>query len=487
MLNKFVTISLCLFLFSQVTFAQSPERKNALSVGVTLVDYYSPFVEDLLQSDGLMSPAMKFGYHRNLAGPLNLEVPFRIGEALIPTPLDQFQRVSNSKLLANLDALLQLQLFKNDHLLVPYISAGLGVNYVEDEDTDFQFPLGVGLDVRVADGVYLSARSDYRLSSTELLGTDNNLDNLMHTFGVKVFLGKGEPELIEPSDRDNDGVSDMLDACPDVAGLADLQGCPDGDSDGIADKDDACPLVAGEAAFDGCPDTDGDTVQDSEDKCPDVAGLAMFDGCPDTDGDNIQDSEDDCPNVFGVSQFNGCPDTDGDGVADAQDKCPDQAGDADFDGCPDTDGDGIADPNDDCPRRAGTAANNGCPVKEVTKEDKERLDFAAKNLQFETNSSYLKEGSSDRLDEIAEILNRYPDYKVNINGYTDNVGRDSYNQWLSERRAERAFNYLQEKGIPASRLTFTGYGEENPIADNGTAAGRKENRRVEFILYLDED
>jgi outer membrane protein OmpA-like peptidoglycan-associated protein len=487
MFQKLLLFVFCVFLFAQTVSAQSPEQKHAASLGMTIVDYYSPFTEDYLAANGAQTVAMKFAYHRNLVGPLNLEIPLRIGGARLPTPLTQFQQIGGSQLLGSLDALLQLQLFKSNHILVPYLSAGVGVNYIEDENTDFQLPLGVGLDIRVADGVYLGARSDYRVSTTELVGTDKNLNSLMHTFGVKFFIGEGTPDPIEPSDRDGDGVSDVLDVCPDIAGVANLQGCPDGDEDGIADKDDACPLVAGEAVFNGCPDTDGDTVQDSEDKCPTVAGLAMFDGCPDTDGDNIQDSEDDCPNVFGVSQFNGCPDTDGDGVADARDKCPDQAGEIDFDGCPDTDGDGIADPNDRCPRRAGKASNEGCPVKEVTQEDQERLDFAAKNLQFETNSSFLKPGSSDRLDEIAEILESYPDYKVNINGYTDNVGRDTYNQWLSERRAERAYNYLMEKGISSSRLSFTGYGEENPIADNGTAAGRKENRRVEFILYLDED
>lgn len=488
MKNILPCLLFCLLLQTTSTFAQSPDRKNAVSLNASIVDFYSPFVDEFYDSDGTQSIALKFAYHRNLAGPLNLEIPLRIGEALVPTPLDRFNVMSNSKLLGSLDALLQLQFFRSNHLIVPYLSAGAGVVYIEDEDTDFQFPLGAGLDLRVADGVYLQARSEYRFSTTELAGTNDNLDNLMHTFGVKVLLGKGaEPEPVEPTDSDGDGVSDMLDVCPDTPGLANLQGCPDMDGDGVADKDDECPQVAGEKIFNGCPDTDGDTVQDSEDECPQVAGLAAFNGCPDTDGDNIPDSEDDCPNVFGVAQFNGCPDTDGDGVADANDKCPDQAGFAIFDGCADSDGDGIGDNEDECPNEAGVASNNGCPAREVTQEDQEALDFAAKNLQFETNSSFLKPGSSDRLDDIAVILLRYPDYNVNINGYTDNVGKDDYNQWLSERRAERAYNYLKDKGIPSSRMTFKGFGEENPIADNATATGRKENRRVEFILYLADD
>jgi hypothetical protein len=66
----------------------------------------------------------------------------------------------------------------------------------------------------------------------------------------------------------------------------------------------------------GGKDTDGDGIYDKDDACPEVAGLAQFNGCPDTDGDGIQDSEDACPEVAGLAAFNGCPDTDGDGIAD---------------------------------------------------------------------------------------------------------------------------------------------------------------------------
>jgi hypothetical protein len=68
----------------------------------------------------------------------------------------------------------------------------------------------------------------------------------------------------------------------------------DTDGDGIFDKDDACPDVAGLKEFNGCPDTDGDGIQDSADSCPDVAGLAALNGCPDTDGDGIADKDDEC-------------------------------------------------------------------------------------------------------------------------------------------------------------------------------------------------
>ena len=86
-------------------------------------------------------------------------------------------------------------------------------------------------------------------------------------------------------------------------------GNTDRDKDGIKDKDDACPDVFGLAQFNGCPDTDGDGVQDSEDNCPEVAGPVENQGCPwpDTDGDGVLDKDDECPEVPGLPEYNGCP------------------------------------------------------------------------------------------------------------------------------------------------------------------------------------
>ena len=146
------------------------------------------------------------------------------------------------------------------------------------------------------------------------------------------------------------------------AGIVIKFGAKDTDKDGIPDKDDACPDVAGPKEFNGCPDTDGDGIPDKDDACPDVAGLKEFNGCPDTDGDGIADKDDACPEVAGLKEFNGCPDTDNDGIADKDDKCPDVAGPAENGGCPwpDTDGDGVLDKDDLCPNEAGPESNKGC-------------------------------------------------------------------------------------------------------------------------------
>jgi len=266
------------------------------------------------------------------------------------------------------------------------------------------------------------------------------------------------------------------------AGFTFKFGGKDTDGDGIYDKDDACPEVAGLAEFNGCPDTDGDGIEDSKDECPNEPGLAEFNGCPDTDGDGIPDHLDDCPTVAGKKELNGCPDADGDGVADHLDECPNEAGPAANKGCPwpDRDGDGVADKDDQCPDVKGTVANNGCP--EVTEEVKKALNAYVKTILFDTGKSTIKAQSAEVLGNIIDILKEYSNAKFSIEGHTDSVGSDALNMKLSKERASSVMNYLITNGVASSRLSSEGYGESRPIDSNKTAAGRANNRRVEINL-----
>src|SRR5688572_396098 len=230
-------------------------------------------------------------------------------------------------------------------------------------------------------------------------------------------------------------------------------------------------------------DTDGDGIFDSRDKCPTVPGVAKYEGCPvpDTDKDGIFDDKDKCPEMAGYPELDGCPypDRDMDGVTDNKDRCPDEPGSTKNDGCPitDRDNDGVPDDIDRCPDTPGPASNYGCPEDVKTK-----LTYIAKNIYFHSNKATLQQISHDPLDQLVDILKRYPNATLVIEGHTDNTGSNAHNIELSENRANAVKNYLTGKGIDGSRLTATGYGEEKPVTTNNTAEGRKLNRRVELKL-----
>ena len=269
-----------------------------------------------------------------------------------------------------------------------------------------------------------------------------------------------------------------------MLGLNFKLGGKDTDKDGVKDKDDACPEVAGLPEFNGCPDTDADGIQDSEDKCPNEAGLAEFNGCPDSDGDGFPDNEDMCPDVAGLEQFNGCPDTDGDGVMDSQDECPNEAGPIENKGCPvkDSDGDGVPDDEDRCPNVAGSAENYGCPL--VTPEVQKEITDLARAIYFKTGADSFTDETAIRLEGIDKILSEYTASKFVIEGHTDSTGSDKINTELSQKRADAVRDYLIENGFPADNLKAVGYGSAKPIGDNNTRKGRQANRRVE--IYLDK-
>jgi outer membrane protein OmpA-like peptidoglycan-associated protein len=267
------------------------------------------------------------------------------------------------------------------------------------------------------------------------------------------------------------------------AGIVFKFGGKDTDGDGIYDKEDACPEVAGLKQFNGCPDTDGDGIIDSNDACPEVAGLAAFNGCPDTDGDGVADKDDACPDVAGLASLKGCPDADKDGVADKDDKCPNVAGPKENAGCPwpDTDKDGVADKDDKCPEVAGPASNGGCP--EVTQEAMDQLKSQARFIYFNSGKATFKDADvPKRLDAMAALLKNYANSEFLIEGHTDSDGSDAFNQKLSEDRAAAVKNALLERGISASKIKSVGYGETMPVATNKTTAGKALNRRTEVKL-----
>lgn len=260
-------------------------------------------------------------------------------------------------------------------------------------------------------------------------------------------------------DIDFDGVDDINDSCPDVAGPVENKGCPwgDADNDGLTDNLDKCINEFGPTENNGCPwpDKDGDTVLDKDDTCPDVAGAVENKGCPwgDEDKDGVTDNLDKCPSVFGEKDNNGCPytDKDGDKVLDKDDKCPDVV---------------------------GTIENFGCPV--INTNVIKKLNDYSKSVLFDSGKATVKADSYVTLDAMAEIMKEYEATNFSIEGHTDNVGKPESNIELSAERALAIKTYLVSKGINQNRLSSQGFGAAKPIASNKTTAGKSANRRVEI-------
>lgn len=460
---------------------------NGISFKRTFLDYKSVKAGNATSLSNFKSynSGFEVGYVRDFTNNVRLYVPIRVGVFNVG---DNLPNVT----FGEIDAQVQYRIVPKKSSFRPYILAGAGVNTENLDSFHVQVPVGVGLDIKIAKKTFINLQGEYRLSLNQ-----NNRNNIQLSLGFIHYFGKGgtkpkpieEPTMKEEDkkmakDSDGDGITDDLDLCPDKKGLKQFNGCPDSDGDGVADPNDLCPEVAGLKALNGCPDTDGDGVADKDDDCPNLAGTRANRGCPstDTDNDGIIDDQDECPTIAGTSAAHGCPDRDGDGVADKKDKCPNVAGSS-KNGCPDTDRDGVDDSEDRCPNTYGPASNKGCP--EIKKEDKETLNIAMRDVQFEHNSAKLLAASYKILDQISGILSSYPEYKIEINGHTDNTGTAERNKKLSEERARACRDYLISKGLAWSRVASRGYGSAKPIASNDTFAGRQTNRRVEFKLYLE--
>jgi outer membrane protein OmpA-like peptidoglycan-associated protein len=258
---------------------------------------------------------------------------------------------------------------------------------------------------------------------------------------VRYTFGLGEVRIVKPSkDRDQDGVEDKLDKCPDTWGSEAQDGCPE-------------------------PDTDGDGIIDRDDNCPEEPGPASNRGCPiepDTDNDGLPDKLDRCPKVPGPKETEGCPDRDADGVYDHIDKCPDEPGKPEHDGCP---------------SKAHVKVKVGSKAIQLREK-----------IHFEFGKAIIKKKSYAILDQVAATLVQYSEIKkLQVEGHTDSKGPSKYNQRLSQRRAQAVVDYLVNKGTDKNRLAAKGFGEDNPIASNKTNKGRGTNRRVEMIILEREE
>ena len=402
---------------------------------------------------------------------------------------------------------LNLMVHLSDTVFTPYLSFGAAV--VSADETTISPDVAIGAKYYITED--LSARADIRAYFSENDQFGNSFFHSEATLGFGYQLG-GDHDI------DGDGIDNVDDACKadpeDKDGWEDTDGCPDpdNDKDGILDTADKCPDEAedkdGFEDEDGCPDVDkdGDGIDDKDDQCindpEDKDGFEDEDGCPDPDNDKdgVLDAADKCPiEAEDKDKFqddDGCPDLDNDedGIPDATDQCPmkaeDKDGFKDEDGCPDPDNDedGVLDADDKCPTEKeiinGVEDEDGCPDEgktkvRITREGIEILE----QVFFENGKAEIKSKSHSLLNQVALTLKSAPYVKkVEVQGHTDDRGRDEANMELSQKRAEAVRRYLIGQGVAANRLVAKGYGETQPIESNKSRRGRAANRRVAFVI-----
>ncbi len=145
----------------------------------------------------------------------------------------------------------------------------------------------------------------------------------------------------------------------------------------------------------------------------------------------------------------------------------------------DADGDGVMDDKDQCPDTPKNLQVNkrDCPI--LTREGVE-IDL---HVEFDFDKSVVKDQYMPRIEAVADFMKKYPATSTTLEGHTDSIGPDSYNQGLSERRANAVRNiFIERFGISGDRLKAVGYGESKPIADNSTKEGRDRNRRTTAVI-----
>lgn len=156
----------------------------------------------------------------------------------------------------------------------------------------------------------------------------------------------------------------------------------------------------------------------------------------------------------------------------------------------DADDDGVFDRRDRCPDTpaGSTVSHNGCPLKEypasatVQPPAQDEVIVLSGDVLFGFDSAQLTPAATSALDAVVARLSATDVQAIRVEGHTDSVGNDLYNQRLSERRAASVADYLVSRGVAPDKLSTQGHGESRPVADNDSEAGREQNRRVEITV-----
>jgi len=409
----------------QVAQAQTSENRWMAELSAVFLDYQGLYNGNYLQYKSF-DPGITFAAHTYLGRALNLS----LSSSFVPETdwLTEEQTFLSTSLI-DVNTMVRLKsngtIFAEDALFAPYIGTGFGLNSASN-NLRFYVPATLGVQVQVSQYFSLHFAGTYKQRIQE-----NKFQHMSYTAGFVFAL----PSEERPTKKDEP-------------------------FEPIEDK----PVVQNRPQL---ADRDKDGVPDRDDLCPDVKGKAMYLGCPEDDKKN-EPKVDPQPSYANTYNNTNKP------VSPPQpDPAPTTSYDDNYqdDSFGDTGNIDILDEYD----------NNAIPS--VSKADNEYIAMAMNSIYFEPSSDELTLASLHVLDTVAMILDRNPQYNLQVIGHTDAEGDQQNNVVLSIRRAFRVKYYLvNQKNIKMYRISSDGKADATPISSNQTAQGRARNRRVEFKL-----
>jgi len=325
-MKKLVEIGVLILLFvlgMQSLTAQNKKNNWILAVEVNAVDVF-PVGEEELPQGPYFSEFFNVGDHWNFGFPkitiskfLNNHMYLSLGASFNNlTKWGELDGIPSAKVnnlnYIGLDGMINFYFLRLSDFrkIQPFIGVGGGFTWIKEgrfntfssSDTDAELVGAgtvngaLGVNFWINERVGLNLQTTYKHSFVKYL-----TKHWQHSAGVIIIISKSNikkkekkdtEEIEKTEDRDQDGIPDGIDQCPDDAGLAENDGCPDSDGDGIVDKDDVCPTIYGLKLFNGCVDTDGDGFADNIDECPNEVG--SLNGCP----EEIEEPEEVMPYCF---------------------------------------------------------------------------------------------------------------------------------------------------------------------------------------------
>ncbi len=385
---------------------------------------------------------------------------------------------------------LVLSPFKAENVNPFLYAGGAALHYTVEEKPDkptstlfkgwaAAVPAGIGVQAKLADGILFEISGGYTYVFNE------NLNGIIETKKDAYATAVAGLTLVSESptaDPDGDGLTNA-----EEKQLGTNKKIADSDADGLKDGEEVKTYKIDPLKM----DTDGDGLKDGDE----VRIEKTDPGKMDSDGDALGDGEE-------IQKFKTDPlkaDTDGDGLKDGQEVNTTKTDPLKAD----TDGDGLNDGEEvnrhkTSPVKADTddgTVNDGAEVArasnpldasdDVPKKEELKVEvgkaIVLEGIVFASGKADISEDAAMRLETAFNTLAQNPDITVEIRGYTDAVGKKSSNVKLSQRRADAVRNHLISKGVAGERIVAKGYGPDNPIASNATAAGRQQNRRIEFF------